>query len=189
MSNSWPHSPKVISEKTSLPLRPFADTKAAGALALEFSVRRLEAAIDVAFKLEGAESLYFPKPARAPERRDELWKRTCLEIFVGPADASAYLEMNLSPSGDWNVYAFDGYREGMRPADAEVVLARSTEGQWLRAATVRGPDVTKLLGCGDLVMSATSVLEYSNGEREYWALAHAGQKPDFHLRQSFVLKI
>ena len=189
MSNSWPHSPKVITEKTSLPLRPFAETKASGAIALSFSVRRLEAAIDVVFSLKGGEVLYFPRATDALERRDELWKRTCLEIFVGPAGADSYLEMNLSPSGDWNVYAFDGYRTGMRPADAEVVLARSTEDQSLRAATVRGPEITKLLGSSDLVMSATSVLEYSNGEREYWALAHAGQKPDFHLRQSFVLKI
>lgn len=189
MSNSWPQSPKIVSEKTSLPLRPFTETLAAGAISLEFSVRRLEAAIDVAFRLKSAKGLYFPRVSDSPERRDELWKRTCFEIFVGPAGADSYLEMNLSPSGDWNLYAFDGYRTGMRPAKAEVVIARSTEGQTLRAATVRGPEITKLLGSSDLVMSATSVLEYSNGEREYWALAHAGEKPDFHLRQSFVLKI
>ena len=40
-----------------------------------------------------------------------------------------------------------------------------------------------------LDLGASAVLEYTDGRRGYWALVHAGDKPDFHLRKSFVLRL
>ena len=54
-------------------------------------------------------------------RFDNLWKTTCFEIFWSH-DGSSYREFNLSPSGRWACYDFDGFREGMRNAPAEVVI-------------------------------------------------------------------
>ena len=56
-----------------------------------------------------------------PQRRDELWRTTCAEIFVALDDASdgkphtggPYLEFNFSPTGDWAAYRFDSTRTGM----------------------------------------------------------------------------
>src|SRR5882724_6998370 len=53
----------------------------------------------------------------AGERADELWKHTCFEAFIAPADAPGYYEFNFSPSLDWAVYRFGAYREGMSPAE------------------------------------------------------------------------
>jgi len=33
------------------------------------------------------------------------------------------------------------------------------------------------------------VIKLKNGEKSYWALAHRGKQPDFHLRESFVVEM
>src|SRR5690349_18802736 len=47
----------------------------------------------------------------APARKDDLWKATCFEFFIAIKDQSRYWEFNMSPSGNWNVYAMDAYRQ------------------------------------------------------------------------------
>lgn len=157
------------------------------------------------------------KPPAARRRQDELWKQTCLEIFVADAAfassaSEGYIEMNLAPSGDWNLYAFDSYRSGMRPlpclpgdsadpwsAGPLVGSTQSADGKersWCGRLRASGgehtsaepePELARVLKAPSLVLGAAAVLEYDNGEREYWALDHCGEKPDFHLRKSFRL--
>lgn len=180
-------------------------------LKLEFGAQRRVDGLDFSFTLElppHARSLKIPvlKPEIDRVRRDELWKSTCLEIFWGPASGCSYLEMNLSPSGDWNVYAFDSYREGMRPVfDVRVDFAHQFARQrarqneasvdvfsWtgsLRLDSGQAREFAESLRSSSLVLGATAVLEYEDGGREYWALAHAGKQPDFHLRESFRLRL
>ncbi|MDE2220751.1 MAG: hypothetical protein KGJ52_10270, partial [Gammaproteobacteria bacterium] len=38
-----------------------------------------------------------PEPARAPRRRDGLWRHTCVELFARRAGIASYLEFNFSP--------------------------------------------------------------------------------------------
>ena len=144
------------------------------------------------------EGLVLPEPTASRKRKDELWKTTCLELFVGGIDRKAYVEMNLSPCGDWNIYAFDAYREGMRAVQAarEPLVKRelSTAKDLLTwsgvlASAEAGDELGSILTSPGLVLGATAVLEYRTGTREYWALAHAGDKPDFHLRESFRLRL
>src|SRR5690606_8160391 len=56
-----------------------------------------------------------------PMRKDGLWKSTCFELFAAEEGKSGYWEVNAAPNRDWNMYRFDGYREGMREEpDCEV---------------------------------------------------------------------
>ncbi len=123
-------------------------------------------------------------------RRDELWKTTCFELFLAHPDQRGYFEVNLATSGDWNVYAFDGYREGMRRAEG---VARSP----LQDVRSSG-DRIELRGrlqlkdfplVGPVVLGVTAVVEYEDGTKDYWALAHKAEKPDFHVRESFTARI
>lgn len=166
--------------------------------------RRLE--FDFKFRFETLEEfkkIAIPErlePA-SRERRDELWRHTCLEVFLGASTEKSYCELNLSPSGHWNVYGFDDYRAGMRPvAAARLTLSEFKRDEKRREFTWSGVfegenarSLNELLGCksGDcaLVLGATAVIEYTTGECEYWALRHAGEKPDFHLRESFLLNL
>ena len=122
-------------------------------------------------------------PGQAPVRRaDELWKHTCFEAFVMTDDG--YREFNLSPSGQWASYRFDGYREGMRAAD-EVAVVDGLDG---------GRDYVALEGKIELPFDAkklalSAVIETIDGAKTWWALAHPSDKPDFHHPDSFVLDL
>lgn len=61
-------------------------------------------------------ALRLPEPV-APARADGLWRRSCFELFLRPADGAFYFEFNFSPSGEWAAYRFDGYRAGMTALD------------------------------------------------------------------------
>jgi hypothetical protein len=55
-----------------------------------------------------------PEKSIRPQRADELWKTTCFELFLSVSGQGDYYELNFSPSGNWNAYHFDSYREGMK---------------------------------------------------------------------------
>lgn len=123
-------------------------------------------------------------PAPRPQgRADELWKHTCFEAFVGTA--GGYVEFNLSPSGEWASYRFDGYRDSMERAE-EVATVSGIDG---------GDDYVALEANIELPNNATgpialsAIVEDLSGEKTYWALAHPAGKPDFHHPDSFVLEL
>ena len=195
-----------LSSHSAQSLKPF-DTEPR--LKISFSVARNSTSLEFTFVLTGGlpidlAEIVIPelKFAEDRERRDELWKQTCFEIFVGCADQRSYLEFNLSPSGDWNAYSFDTYRKGMKPVSdsAGIEVSHHANPQsdirtWSAsivpspAHSTKGEDgeLAQLLKSRSLVLGATAVIEYQDGSREYWALTHAGEKPDFHLRESFKL--
>lgn len=140
------------------------------------------------FELRGAEAIAFAPPAAAPSRKDELWKRTCFEAFLKPVTGEDYLELNASPSGDWNAYRFTRYREGMR-AEAgidgiEIDFDRETGVFEFRVDLSR----TGLAGPWDVGLTAV-LIEKTHGRESFWALEHSGPRPDFHLARSFVLRL
>lgn len=132
-----------------------------------------------------------PRAAR-PGRRDRLWEHTCCEAFVARADADGYLELNLAPSEDWALWAFDAYRTGMRAAAASEaprlrVLRMPRE---LRVDAVVDPvAVQGLLGSPPYVVGLSAVVEEQDGRRSYFALAHATDRPDFHARASWTAEV
>lgn len=191
-------------------LKPYFTTEGRGAR-VAFGCTRTERALDFAFEIAETSpgslaSLVVPDQGPGV-RRDELWRSTCVEIFVARADGPLYLELNLSPSGDWNVYAFDAYRSGMReardaraprlkverPGPGSLVYRARLEPEALSDSEAsKFGEVEQILAGSEptsLVIGATAVLEYRGERREYWALAHTGAKPDFHLRESFVLRV
>lgn len=131
-------------------------------------------------------ALRLPVP-RPPAFADGLWQHTCCELFVA-VDAEKYREFNFSPSGEWAVYDFAGYREridSVVPAAPQISLAQADEAVELRVLV---PAVL-LPGGAALQVGLTAVLEAADGSKTYWALAHAAAHPDFHLRQSFTLTL
>lgn len=126
-------------------------------------------------------------------RRDRLWEQTCFEFFLasGPEQTknTPYWEFNLSPSGDWNVFALDGYRQGLREEEAIAHLSFSVE---------RRPESIYLdlweMEVSDLVnveqplwIGVSAVIILRDEKQTYWAIAHPGSEADFHHPESFVL--
>lgn len=123
------------------------------------------------------------------KRADELWRTTCFEAFIA-RPGGGYVEINLSPSGLYAVYGFDGYREGMEAlAGVEVrdTAREHDEGRLMLTTTL---DLDRLnLGETPWRMGLSTVIETVDGAISYWALAHPSDKPDFHHPDSFVLEL
>lgn len=135
--------------------------------------------------------LVLPGAAEGPPgRRDGLWRRTCAELFVARSGHAGYLEWNLSPSGHWNLYRFDGYREGGREAALDGAAAPRTS-PLEPGIVVEGflPLAPFGLAAAPLELAACAVVETAGGVLSWWAPAHAGDRPDFHDRGGFALRL
>jgi hypothetical protein len=160
---------------------------------LEVHVRAEEPAILVfQYSLDADMSRVRVPPSGAGGQADALWKHTCFEAFVAPADAPGYHEFNFSPSLDWAIYRFTAYREGMSLAEIgrspEISVRRGDDGLELRSA-VRLGHLADLRDARHLRIALAAVIEDENGRLSYWGLRHAPGKPDFHHSNAFALEI
>jgi hypothetical protein len=124
-----------------------------------------------------------------PARKHELWKDTCFEFFLGIKDSEQYWEFNLSSAGHWNVYRFDGYRQGMQEETAFTMLPFSVHNQADGLVVALDIDLSKIVSTQVLEIAITSVIKHRDGEVTYWALTHRGAEADFHQRDSFIIEL
>ncbi len=175
----------------SYPLSPFVAAETPVGWRLEASALRVGDLLRVIFRLEGLEPRFVT--AEAPndgQRRDDLWKDTCFEAFVAVSGEPRYLEVNVSPTRDWNVYLFDGYRSGRRPDVSLPDLTRTTAALGGRlVASFDLPLASLAPGDRGLEVGLAAVIRHDGGRLGHWALAHPGDKPDFHLREGFLLRL
>jgi len=136
----------------------------------------------------GIADLLLADPA-APNRKDELWQHTCLEAFVGSVAGDCYVEINLSPSTQWALYGFTGYRHGMAAPDVDppMIHAEADADRLLLDASI---DLAGLLPEQEIwQLGLAAVIEDRSGAKSYWALAHRAGPPDFHHRDCFTLQL
>jgi hypothetical protein len=169
-----------------LSLKRHQDSRGGGGLRVEADVQSLEdAVLSLRYLVTGdVDEMRLPAPAD-PKRTDELWRHTCFEAFL-PAAGGAYYEFNFSPSTRWAAYRFNGYRNGMAPAEiaAPGIEVRSSAGRCDMRVRLDLDGLTDLGGRPDRDIRLTAVIESAGGETSYWATQHAPGKPDFH---SFAL--
>ena len=152
--------------------------------------------IDVAVKRTGPQTLALhyavtgrigdlriPRPL-VSARADRLWEHTCFEAFLASPEAG-YTEFNFSPSAQWAAYRFDAYRAGMRQVDtaAPRIDTRQEGDCFTLTATFALPSDA----AGRLGLSA--VIEETDGNKSYWALAHPPGRADFHHADGFRLEL
>ncbi|MDZ7628512.1 MAG: DOMON-like domain-containing protein [Parvularculaceae bacterium] len=127
-------------------------------------------------------------PTSAPARTDGLWRTTCFEAFIRPGAGEAYTELNFAPSTQWAAYRFDSYRSGMSNAIMRApVITVAREG---RSFTLTAQIDTSGLGLTPSArVGLSAVLEEKSGAKSYWALAHGGDKPDFHRAEGFIARL
>jgi len=131
-------------------------------------------------------------PSGAGGRAEALWKHTCFEVFIAPADTPGYHEFNFSPSLNWAVYRFSAYREGMAPAEIgqapKISVRRGDDELELQSAVSVAP-VAELRDARRLRIALAAVIEDDDGGLSYWGLRHAPGKPDFHHPNGFALEV
>lgn len=154
------------------------------------SLRLTPQVIELEFRLEGAlQSIRWgDSNSTLPQRKDELWKGTCFEAFLSLSTdpSEPYYEINCSPHGDWNIYHFDSYRQGMIAApDLQVELVKQAilPERAVFAIQIRGP-----LPTDPLLTGLTAVVQFLDSTVSYWALQHSQKKADFHDKTTFIAK-
>ncbi|WP_299192542.1 hypothetical protein [uncultured Erythrobacter sp.] len=161
-----------------LTLHPSCDTGPITAVSAK--IRPTEDGCEAEFVLSGGiDQIVLPEPGPSL-RTDDLWKTTCFEIFWQPLGGSTYREFNLSPSGRWAAYDFDGFREGMRDAPVEAMALATAQG----SANGKGELVLKAAIAAELPAPAqvalNAIVEHRDGGLQFWALAFDEGKAEFH---------
>jgi hypothetical protein len=129
-------------------------------------------------------------PAKLPTRQDRLWEATCFEFFVGIPGDRNYWEFNLAPTGNWNIFQLNDYRQGLRPELAFTSLPLTIDRQANLLLLVLECDLSKIIPVRQPIeVSVTAVIKPIRGEITYWALTHCGSIADFHRRDSFTIEI
>jgi hypothetical protein len=158
-------------------------------LSLSVFIAQAAESLLVEYQLQGPlECIKRPSILPVAERRHELWRHTCFELFFGIQGEAAYWEVNLSPSGCWNIYHFDNYRIGMREdSTIEPPLCRiisDTDSLSLSCSLKYNSIIDN---ASPIEVGISSVVEAIDGSTSYWAIEHHGAEPDFHDRRSFQI--
>ena len=163
------------------------------AIEIKGTVARTDNHIALHYVVRGdhVENILFPPPSPVPTRKDDLWRATCFEFFIAIQDQPQYWEFNMSPSGNWNVYAMDAYRQvNMRAELAFTQLPfefRKTNDEVLLDISV---DLNPILQSEQsLQIGVTTIIQTNDSNETYWALAHLDAQADFHLRESFSIHL
>ncbi len=190
-----PHGPATVA------LRPFTADAAAAIRSIVVRIARpAPARLLLEYELRGdLAGVLLAEPAidasaQQPDGQTAgLWRHTCMEVFVATAGATPvpgpYLEFNLAPGGRWAAYRFSGYRadmatlQGITPPRIEL---RSQPERLLLSADLELPADTS---AAPARLAVTAVIENRAGQLSYWALRHAGERPDFHHPDSFEFEI
>ncbi|OYD91919.1 hypothetical protein CDG76_25060 [Nostoc sp. 'Peltigera membranacea cyanobiont' 210A] len=172
-------------------LQPFPSTESFPNLKITGNLSRNANQLTICYNLGGdLKEIAIASPSNAPSRKYELWEDTCFEFFLGIKDSQRYWEFNLSPVGHWNVYGFDEYRQGMQEETAFEKLPFSVQNQADGLALVLDVDLDKIISAEqEIEVAITTVIKHRDGEVTYWALTHQGAEADFHLRNSFILRL
>lgn len=180
------------------PLLPFQAEPQLQGLALNCTAEREpRGVLRLRYRLSGPlQQILLPPLSPAPCRRDGLWQSTCFEAFLGRQGEANYWEINLAPSGDWNLYALSGYRNNLQP-EARVNRLPFTQNR--QPSDPAEPDGLQQLDLelvldlrewmdadAPLELSATAVMEHQTFGCSYWAWQHTGADADFHRRDSFL---
>ncbi|MDA1247166.1 MAG: DOMON-like domain-containing protein [Cyanobacteria bacterium] len=168
--------------------------KEAPAYSLHGRLNIIENNMQISYYLEGELSqLRIPNCAAQSLRQDLLWQCTCLEFFLAAAGNDDYWEYNLSPTGYWNVYHLESYRQGLAEESAYKQLpfnvTRGDQQLSLSLTCALPPSLVTPKCAAGLEVGVSAVLQSSSGELNYWAVAHPSSEPDFHHRAGFCLKL
>jgi hypothetical protein len=161
-------------------------------LEINGQVSRWNNILSISYLLAGnLETIYVPSLRSNPARKDELWRTTCFELFIAVKNMPAYWEFNMSPSGDWNVYVMDAYRQvGMmeetRIKQFPLEIKKEANSISLEMAINLDPIIERKI---PIEVGIASVIQTLNGQETYWALVHPGTEADFHVREGFVLEV
>ena len=171
-------------------LRPFSTDNLLPTIEILGKIDRQDRILSIEYRLSGdLDAIDIPQLAISPTRKDKLRESTCFEFFLGIPGDRNYWEFNLAPSGDWNIFHLDAYRQGLREELAFASLPLKIDRQPNLLSLALEFDLSRIVvGASSIEVSITTVIKPCQGEISYWAVTHCGLAADFHLRDSFTVQ-
>jgi hypothetical protein len=172
-------------------LKPFSGEAPRFSLKITGAIARRGPSLALHYELRGnLAAVALPEPGDQPARRPGLWEETCCEFFLAPQNSPGYWEFNLSPAGHWNVYGFQGYRQGMQEEPAFASLPFDVQSRGDSWRLILEVDLARIIPADQALEAAIcAVIKGKNGGLTYWALSHPGPQADFHRRDSFIIEL
>jgi hypothetical protein len=174
-------------------LQPHPGIASLPGIKINGSLVRQDNRFSIGFRLSGSLSeIEIPGPSASPNRRIGLWEATCFEFFMALQQSPRYWEFNLSPSGAWNVFRFETYRQ------QELEEERAFPALPFRVSTdaVNNLSLDLQFDLGSIIqpdqaleVAISSVIRTKEGQETLWALTHPGPTADFHHRDGFIIRI
>lgn len=167
-------------------LHPYIQNPLSSSLRISASIssRSEENSLFVKFEIRGdVKNILWPtSPAKG--RHHELWKQTCFELFTSESltPESPYFEVNVAPTGAWNIYEFSSYRQGMKESQNYKILDISSEVSDNQALLEFRLEMDHTL---PKFIGLTCVIQTQDGDSQYWALQHSSPKADFHDKKTW----
>ncbi|MBW4645972.1 MAG: DOMON-like domain-containing protein [Goleter apudmare HA4340-LM2] len=153
-------------------LQPFPSDQSLSGYQITGDITRKRNHLNISYILVGnLTAIAIPAPSDTPTRKHELWMDTCFEFFLGVKNSARYWEFNLSPTRDWNVYRFNGYRQGMQLETAVTTLPFKVQGLSDSLAIALEINLDPIVPIKQaLEVAITTVIKHKDGKVTYWTL-------------------
>lgn len=158
---------------------------------LHVTLERKNKGLSIKYQLQSdINQLLIPKNQGSTERKDQLWQHTCFELFLRDnRQPERYWEFNFSPSGEWNAYQFQGYRQKMQTAKGYqhlMIDCQLTPEEFILSTDIPFPIEWLKSDTPLIALNLTAVLEDKQNKISYWALQQATPQADFHAPHCFI---
>jgi hypothetical protein len=176
---------------TDFNLQPFSTDGMMPQIEISGRIDRQGDVLSIEYLLQGdLDKVAIELPSATPTRKLELWNATCFEFFIGVLGSPNYWEFNLAPTGNWNVYALDNYRQNLRSELAFTSLPLKIDRTANSLRLNLACNLSKIIKPDlKLEVAITAVIKSTQSEISYWALTHTGTEADFHRRDSFAIEV
>ena len=137
------------------------------------------------FSLLGSTDIYTFESFKAIKRADNLWEKSCFELFIANRISNAYWEINISSTGEWNLYQFDAYKQGMREIELTTQPLIQTQQDQDSFTISFELDIAELNLSDSLNINLATILLTKENSRTFWTI-NPVEKPDFHNQNGFI---
>ena len=120
-------------------------------------------------------------------REDELWKKTCFELFIAQKNSLSYYELNISPSNTWNFYSFSDYKTDMKEeTSVSEPSIHSYKIQTQYRLSFEFNFYEKIIE-KELIFNLAVILLDAKGLRHFYSINHKEGKVNFHDKEYWNL--
>ncbi len=163
--------------------------KLASEIFMQADLIRTGSQVELIFDISDPQSVLqlpiaFSKQGEDVPRKDNLWQATCFEFFLREPNSASYYEFNFSLDPAWNGYIFSNYRTPQPPQLCQDIFLQHIQWDGRTFKAVLSGFKTQV----PFEISLTAIINERSGVKQYFALVHAGAKPDFHRTENFLIQ-